>query len=130
MGLEYNEFILQCPEYLFSDIETRGRVKIVEFHAYINSNELNGHHIPHIHIILKNKNYVWSIDDKIHIIVPKKCPASISKPICSIIAKNLSICRKEWNRCRTLLKFSDEKINFKNINITRCEDYFLVTTTM
>ena len=112
--------------------ETRGRVNIDRLSAHINSNELTNHHRPHVHVKYEGVDYVCAIDNKIQIIHPKQYRIRIGHFICSIIAnsQNLSLCRKEWNRCKTLIKFKDEEINFKTLKTTLKEDFILIETNI
>ena len=118
MKEEYIEFLLYCPSYYINQgYETRGQIKLelTELKARIHSNEIGRHNRPHVHVDFKNNGFVCSIDSKIQIIEPEHCPIGIAKRIEYVIAENLSKCRKEWNRCQTLIKFTENEINFNKI---------------
>ena len=110
--------------------ETRGKVDVECLSVHINSNELTKHHRPHVHIKCEGINYVCSIDDTIQILEPQKYRTNIANFICSTIAniQNLSKCRTEWNRCKTLKKFKKEEIDFKSITVTKKENCIIVKT--
>lgn len=125
MQEDFIEFILSVPSCLLNqDYETRGEIKqeLTEIRLRIHSNEIGKHNRQHVHVEFKKNDFVCSIDSKIQIIEPKNCSNSIAKKIERIVAYNLSKCRKEWNKCKTLVKFTDKEINFDKITFNYCDD--------
>ncbi len=132
MGKLETDFLLYIPKSLLLGYEIRGRIEIedkIPIRAKINSNEITGHHIPHVHITYRSKDFVCSINDKIQILEPKKYLESDGRIIRDTISipDNLRKCRTEWNRCQTLIKFNDEQINFKFLDRKKDGDSIIIT---
>ena len=124
------EFEIIFPEVVwYGDVFVELRKEIIRFDSFkakVNSNEKTGHHRPHVHIEYKNINYVCTIDDIVEVIEPKNERTGICKYICSIVARNISKCRTEWNKISSNYKFSDDKICFKTCRFITEDNRILV----
>ena len=126
------DFFLFIPKSLLLGYEIRGRIELedkIPIYAKIHSNEITGHHIPHVHITYRNKNFVCSINDIIQILEPKKYLESDGRIIRDTISipDNLRKCRTEWNRCKTQIKFNNEEINFKFLDRKKDGSSIIIT---
>jgi len=77
---------------------------------YVHSNELCGHHIPHVHVKYNdNDNYcVISLVD-VSVLVPKNLKNAKTRDICKLVNTHLQKSRAAWNRTNSLLKFKKNK---------------------
>ena len=101
-------------------VEQRGEIiRWESFKAKVNSNEITGHNRPHVHIEFKNMNIVCTIDDVIEVIAPNNVKSSIKKYIVKMMAfpNNLKLARENWNKCRSLCKFTKQQLNLNKISI-------------
>ena len=89
-------------------------VRFESFKAWVNSDEMNKHNRPHLHIEFCNIEYVCSIDDVIEILEPENTRNSIKKYIINVVIKNLKTAREKWNKIISKYKFTDEQLSLKN----------------
>lgn len=117
MDKELIEFEIVFPEVIWigdSFVESRKEViRFNSFKAKVNSNEITGHHRPHVHIEYRNINYVCSIDQIIEIIEPTNISKGIARYITQVVSRNLSKIREEWNNIKSNYKFPRHLVAFK-----------------
>lgn len=99
-------------------VEIRGQVfRYDSIICKVHSNEINNHHRPHVHIILKNTEFVVSIDNRIEVLSPKKIKNSIKNILIRDIVMNINKCREEWNIVQSLVKFKESELKIGAIEI-------------
>ena len=131
MEKELIKFEIKYPEVVwYGDSFVECRKEIIRFDSFkakVNSNEITGHHRPHVHIEYENINYVCSIDQIIEIIEPKRVPKGIASYITKVVSKNLSKIREEWNNIKSNYKFPKNLIDFNKCTYSYKDSKVYVT---
>jgi len=86
---------------LEEEVVRKDKIKI-----YVHSNEMCGHHLPHVHVKYNdNDNYcvVNLVDNTV--LLPPNLRNAKTKEICELLNHHIQTARAAWNRTNSLLKF-------------------------